>query len=550
MSDVEVSESSADWWAGERARLSQLFPQRCDEIIEATADAMLRAEREGDLHMLADAATLFARAHAMRGSGEIGARYAYELLARPEGTFEPLDRAALSAALGVAYESLGRFAEALDALQEAFAAFSRADDLRGIAATRLSMGVVHSRCRDHQIGLGHYAVALTSFETLGDHLGQVRVLNNTGLNYRNLGRHDESLAMFDRAIDVATRHGFHSLVPTLTGGRGRTLMEMGRLDDAAECFDLHSRGAAGVNWKQSAQDVKLSTAELARARGDHATAIIVLRALIPELAENRALDEEVKAWSLLAECAETVGDAAAALDAYKQLRERERLWLDQRANTRMRASALMAELEAAKEAAREEHRLRDQLAKSHAALAIEAADRRARSEELYRQSREDALTGLPNRRDFFDRIGEECRRAERFGQPLCVAIVDVDHFKRINDTYGHAAGDKVLVEVAGRLRSALRPGDIVARLGGEEFGVLLPNARTATAAALCEGLRDAVAAFPFVLAGVQNVVTVSIGVTSYASGEESDGTLARADRRLYRAKSSGRNRVVGDESGA
>ena len=546
MSKSDVDERSAEWWAAERARLSQLFPQRCDEIIEATADAMLRAEREGDTHMLADAATLFSRAHTMRGAPEVAARYVHELLARPEATFAPLDRAALMAALGVAYESLGRFSEALDALQEAFAAFSRADDLRGTASTRLSIGVVHSRCRDHQIGLGHYAVALAAFVELGDYLGQVRVLNNTGLNLRNLGRHAESLATFDRAIDVATTHGFQSLVPTLTGGRGRTLMEMGRLDDAAAAFDLHSRGAAGVNWKQSSLDVRLSAAELAQARGDYAAAIAALREIIPELAENRALDEEVKAWGVLAECAEAIGDAAVALDAYKKLRERERLWLDHRANTRMRASALMAELEAARQVAREEHRLRDELAQSHAALAVEAAERRARTDELYRQSREDALTGLPNRRDFFERMAKECQRAQRFGEPLCVAMLDIDHFKRINDSYGHASGDKVLVEIASRLRAALRASDLVARMGGEEFAVLLPNATALDALILCEALCEAVADMPIVLSGSQHAVTVSIGVTRWSERETPDEALSRADHRLYGAKAAGRNRVVGD----
>ena len=286
--------------------------------------------------------------------------------------------------------------------------------------------------------------------------------------------------------------------------------------------------------------------EIKHARGERSHAIAALRDLIPELAQHGVLDEEVKAWGLLAESLETEGDAAGALLAYKHLRERERKWLDQRANTRMRASTLMTDLDAARHEAKEEHRLRGELAKAHAALAIESAERSARTDELYRQSREDALTGLPNRRDFSERMAEECRRAERYLQPLCVAMVDIDHFKRVNDKFGHAAGDQALVEIARRLRGALRSGDLVARLGGEEFAVLLPNATAADARALCERLREAVAATPVLVANAAPTVTISIGVTTYVPPESTDDALSRADMRLYGAKTAGRNRVIAD----
>ena len=192
--------------------------------------------------------------------------------------------------------------------------------------------------------------------------------------------------------------------------------------------------------------------------------------------------------------------------------------------------------------------MRDELVKAHAALAIESAERRARADELYQQSREDGLTGLPNRRDFTERMAEECRRAQRFDEALCVAMVDIDHFKRVNDTHGHAAGDQVLIEVARRLRSALRPGDLVARLGGEEFALLLPYATANEAAILCERLRHAVAeSLTAVNAKSAKVgVTISVGFTLYAPPESTDTALSRADARLYAAKSAGRNCVTGD----
>lgn len=548
MSGLQAQMSVSQWWATERPRIAALFPQRCDELIAQTLPVLQRARGAGDAATLADAAALCARAYIGQGEPETGARLIHDMLGGARDQFTDIERAPLIAALGVAYESLGKYGEALDLLHEAHTAYAGANDVRGVASTRLSMGVVHSRCQDHAIGYGHYAAALESFERLDEHIGVVRVLNNIGLNQRNLGHLEDSLSTFDRAISLAHTHQFVALIPTLSGNRGRTLMALGRLDEATVSFEQHARGTAGNTWKQSALDARLGLIEIQHARGERARVISALRELIPELAKHAVLDEEVKAWGLLAECLETEGDAAGALLAYKNLRERERLWLDQRANTRMRASTLMTDLDAARHEAKEEHRLRDELAKAHAALAIESAERSARTDELYRQSREDALTGLPNRRDFSERMAEECRRAERFRQPLCVAMVDIDHFKRVNDKHGHAAGDLALVEIARRLRGALRSGDLVARLGGEEFAVLLPNAGAADALVLCDRLRDAVAATPVMLANAAHRVTISIGVTTYMPPESMDDVLSRADTRLYGAKTAGRNRVFADQA--
>jgi diguanylate cyclase (GGDEF)-like protein len=169
--------------------------------------------------------------------------------------------------------------------------------------------------------------------------------------------------------------------------------------------------------------------------------------------------------------------------------------------------------------------------------------------ELERLAAHDGLTGLTNRRGFDERLDAELSRAIRDQQSMALIMIDVDHFKRFNDTYGHQLGDECLREVAsGLLTAVLRPSDLVARYGGEEFAVILPSVDQAGAYAVAERIRESIAALAIVHSGndALGVVTVSVGL---ACGVPSRGTnekdlITLADKALYQAKRSGRNRVV------
>jgi two-component system, cell cycle response regulator len=159
----------------------------------------------------------------------------------------------------------------------------------------------------------------------------------------------------------------------------------------------------------------------------------------------------------------------------------------------------------------------------------------------------DELTGLYNRRYLFAHLDKLFTRVSRDGLDAAVLLFDIDHFKRVNDTYGHAAGDDVLRELAARAVNAVRSVDLVARLGGEEFVVVMPETGLAIATAVAERLRLAVASVPFTIRESDDrlPITVSIGVTrAIAGGDDRDRLLKRADDALYRAKADGRDRVV------
>lgn len=174
------------------------------------------------------------------------------------------------------------------------------------------------------------------------------------------------------------------------------------------------------------------------------------------------------------------------------------------------------------------------------------ADKLARTQAMLRElSTRDSLTGLINHREFHRQLTEEVERSRRYGHPFSLLMLDIDHFKTINDTYGHVAGDKALRALAALIRGEVRPTDLVARYGGEEFVLVLPETAGAGALTLAERLRVRVAGHAITLTADQTIsLTVSIGVASFPEDKDSVQKLvSAADQALYVAKAGGRNRV-------
>ena len=173
-----------------------------------------------------------------------------------------------------------------------------------------------------------------------------------------------------------------------------------------------------------------------------------------------------------------------------------------------------------------------------------------RLEENYQHSLSlaltDELTGLYNRRYLFAHLDELIERVNHGGTGAAVLLFDIDHFKQVNDTHGHAAGDDVLRKLAARATNSVRSVDLVARLGGEEFVVVMPETDIASAAEVAERLRLAVAKEPFTVraSGKELAATISIGVAAAEGGDDRDRLLRRADEALYSAKTAGRDRVI------
>lgn len=173
---------------------------------------------------------------------------------------------------------------------------------------------------------------------------------------------------------------------------------------------------------------------------------------------------------------------------------------------------------------------------------------KARESELEHLATTDALTGIPNRRRFLEALEAEMSRRNRYAHPFALVMIDLDHFKAVNDTYGHAAGDCVLRDLVQLLSESLRTNDLLGRLGGEEFAILLPETGPDDALALARRLRQRVAHASMSVESTPLGLTISLGVVSCGEQDSVASLLRRADLALYEAKRGGRNQVVGENS--
>lgn len=238
-----------------------------------------------------------------------------------------------------------------------------------------------------------------------------------------------------------------------------------------------------------------------------------------------------------------VSETSSAVDEASDLGELQKLIsvrLDNISNTMSEYQKKMVEQE--KSASQSISQLRQKVSK----MEKDSSSLRINLQQKIAQATTDTVTNLPNRSAYQDTIMPMCQLAQKSKKPLILGVFDIDHFKAVNDNWGHLAGDKVLNLLPRQLKSVMSEKDMVFRYGGEEFVFLLPNCSLADGKKRAEAIRQAVENMPFNVNGEPVPITISIGVAQLAQGESHEALFSRADKFLYQAKDAGRNRVISE----
>ncbi len=474
-----------------------------------------------------------------------------DALAEYEAIGDALAQAKTLRAIGFVYDSLGDFPQAIDYELKALALDEVTGNTTGRAASLRTIGVIYSKSGDVKTGLDYYEQSLALAEQGGDTTEIGKALNNVGINLKNLGRAEEALAAQMRALEMFRASGATLHESAVLNNLGLTQARLGQAEGAEktlrEALVLSERSGYRLGVVNAMRSLgRLYTGQR---RFGEAGRLLVDALDIAEA--HRLKPDQAECHQALSEYFEQTGDFASGLKHYRRFHQLERDVLNETTSKQLKALQIRHQVAAAQRDA-EIHRLRNiELARAYADLEaanatlqeVDAQKTRLLA-QLERQTFEDALTGLANRRYLDQRLAEEFERARRHRRPLAVAIADLDHFKRVNDTYSHAVGDDVLRAIAHILRDQVRHTDLVARFGGEEFVLVLTETDLDAARVVCEKLRAAVEAYPWEKLRPGLAVTISIGVFADIEVTSHERMLAAADERLYEAKAAGRNRVV------
>lgn len=473
--------------------------------------------------------------------------------------------------LGHVHYCFAEYAEAEEKVTASLLIREDRRDWEGVGAGYNVLGNIRYNQCDYAQALDWYVRGLDAREQAGDALGVIGSLCNIGNVYAERGEHPEALRYHQRALDGATRIHNPSYQMISLAALGGDYVDLGRYDDGiAACRRAVDLGEALASWHQVGAALTSlgfacnKTGRRAEALGYYARALEVARSVEDQkveahslfsigeilagageldsararLAEASALAQNTGAkrtaflaFQMLSEVCKRQGDYAAALGHHETFQRLEKEVFTEDAADR--AKALVVQMEVA-------HHRREAETLSEINAALQAAN--ARLEAL---AVTDPLTNLPNHRALVAALDAAAAHARRTEEPCALLFLDIDHFKSVNDTYGHPVGDAVLREFAACARASLREEDTLGRWGGEEFLALLPNTSLAEALHVAERVRAGVAGC-ILSAGSHLHMTCSVGASACPPETAGrDALVEAADRALYAAKRLGRNQVRG-----
>jgi diguanylate cyclase (GGDEF)-like protein len=537
-----------------------------DSLVALASRGMAEAQRAGDAREHANLRTC--RGYGLENAGRVNEAAADYEAAVAEGRRLRDDRL-LAAGLmfrGELRYYRGDMGAALADLTESHELYKR---LGSESRQRHTLNDIANLYADRRVGeydkaIEYYRQVLASNQAAGNQAGISTAYFNLGTTLDTKGESAAALPYFRRSLEIERKRGDSTEIAFVQRAMGAALTRAGQPAEALRWLDASLAYSVRTGDVDGASRTRLPRAVALRTLGRPAEALAELAAARPyfESTDNTRFLEKLhdeRALSLAA-----TGDWRGAYEARgTQMRMQAALaeQLKQEHTSRLRVQFDTERKEAENRALVRENGLRGQALAAAARvrrlqtvvialsagimviLAVLIARHVANARLLRTMAMTDELTRLPNRRHLFAVAGARLNDAGRKGEPVSVLALDVDHFKRINDTFGHDVGDAVLLRVAQACRSALRHDDHIGRTGGEEFVAVLPHADAAHALEVAERLRAAVESLDW--SGVDPAlrVTVSVGVAQRTDADDFAALAKRADDSLYRAKHAGRNRV-------
>lgn len=573
------------------SRIDRLRRKDARAAQDMAEEAAMIAETTLHPHLQAQCLRLVGACQVQRGEAEA----ALDTLQAARILFDRMDdnegRLRCDCNLGEAHLSTGQISAAIETFR---GALEQARDIGNDEESHrllTNIGVCHERMGDYPSALEHYFSSLEGKQDSRDERGQAHTLHHIGNVYFSLGEYGQARDYNQRSLSILTALDDQAGLASLHNGMGRCLTQLDQTEEALEQFETALNISSEQDNPLDNAQALLGLSRLSQHAGDRDQAIEQAQAALVQFETIKAKDGQAETLLLLgdlaldegqlehaqkhyekileicqtfparvalyrafkgmARIAEARGDYEAAYRRFRRYHRLRNEVLGQDVDKRIKALTLPLELEQAKMET-ELYRLRnvdlveknEQLRESQQENRRLVAQLEEKASELELQTRQDHLTGISNRRHFDAVLQREWERARRFKRSLGLALLDIDDFKAINDTYSHQAGDAVLQGIAKLIRESTRQSDIAARYGGEEFVLLFPETDRDTTATICDKILQSIENQVWRLGNDEVRITVSIGAADNAECRNAEELLERADERLYKAKDAGKNQVV------
>ena len=442
-------------------------------------------------------------------------------------------------AVGLCNLYLGTYAEALENLLQALRIADEMNDNKLKSQVLNNLGLLYLKMEDYPQALSYLKKSLDAASDINNPAFEAELLDNICVAYLNLGEYNRALTHSQKGISLFQQSGNRYGEAKALNTSGEIYAAMGHALEAISYYQKSLQISDEINDAQGAARAHLLIGTLKYNQGEFKTAEEHMLQALDNAEKGQDAAQISRVNYLLSQIYREMQNFERSLFHFEQFHDLKETVFNEDMATKIKSLEIMHKVKKTQQDS-EIYRLRN------VELTREIEERKKAQAELERIVTLDPLTNLYNRRHFFELTQKELERSHRYNRPLSVIMLDIDHFKQVNDQFGHLVGDRVIVEVARRIQKALRRIDLACRYGGEEFAVLLPETPVLQAEMVASRLWKLVTKQPTVSGELILKITVSVGVATYQhTGEITvDTLLDRADKAMYAAKEKGRNQVM------